>query len=262
MRKRLGTEVAAQHTIDVVKHVAIECRGDADGIVVSSVETGLVFLGVDADQKPAFVVGKTVQVDVGEKSPRGGWCEVADRRARIEKSRRRIAKVVPQVESVREVGHDPEHFDFGEIERHRRQCALDLRRRDIDGDVARGLEERQPALRLAAVAGAKVDELSVAADGSGDRIAVLAEDRALGSRRIVLGQFADRAEQRATQRVVEILGWNRRRRSAQASDERLALGRRVAAKTGENSIGHRRVSERAAAIGCPSAATLARRNIC
>ena len=55
MGKCLGPEVAAEHLIHMIQHVAIERSGDADGIVVGRIQARLVFLRIDTDQKTAVV---------------------------------------------------------------------------------------------------------------------------------------------------------------------------------------------------------------
>src|SRR6202049_2821248 len=47
-------EVAIGEDVDVIEHVQIECRGNAECVVVRSVETRLVLLGIDSDQKSAL----------------------------------------------------------------------------------------------------------------------------------------------------------------------------------------------------------------
>ena len=76
--------------------------------------------------------------------------------------------------------------------------------RDVDGDVAARLEQREQAGRLDAVAGAEVDQRHARPIAPPSRCLV-GEDRRFGARRVVLGQLGDRLEQRRAEPVVEEL---------------------------------------------------------
>src|ERR1700682_121653 len=59
MSESRGREVAIGEGVDVVEHVQIERRGNAERVVVRGVETRLVLLGIDPDQKTAL---RTAQI--------------------------------------------------------------------------------------------------------------------------------------------------------------------------------------------------------
>jgi hypothetical protein len=239
MRECCGPEIAAEQAVHVMQHVAVECGGHADGVVVRGIEARLVLLGVDADQQTAARPRRAMPFDASQENERRVRIEVADRRAGIEKGHRTAVEVGFEIEAMGEIGHDPEHFDLGIVGRHRGERFRDLVAGEIHGEVACGGEERQPRERLAAIAGAEVHELFAAADGIGDRIAMFAEDGPFGARRIVLRQLADGAEQRAAQRVVEVLGRNRRRARRKPCQERASFGGRVGHQAVDNAVvGH------------------------
>ena len=162
--------------------------------------------------------------NLGEKRKRIGRRKVADARAGVEERRRHVPQVAMQIQGAREVGDDTEHLDFGEFRGEARKRLVDRRSRDVDGDIAARLEVRQPRRRLAAIAGTEIDELLTGACRERDVLPVFAENRDFGPGRIIFGQFADRAEQRAAQLIVKILGRNRCRSGQQSGDQRVAFG--------------------------------------
>ena len=73
----------------------------------------------------------------------------------------------------------------------------------------------------------------------GNRVAVVAEDRVFGARRIVLGQFADRAEQRTAQSIVKIPRRDVCGARLQSHRQCRTLGGGIADKTFDNTgVGH------------------------
>src|ERR1700694_1777208 len=54
VRESRWLEVAVGKDVDVIEHVQIERRGNAECVVIRSVETRLVLLGIDSDQKTAL----------------------------------------------------------------------------------------------------------------------------------------------------------------------------------------------------------------
>ena len=118
-----------------------------------------------------------------QERERVGRHEVADARSGIEeRDAARVEQVVDR-KARAEIGDDADHLDLGEIRRHARERALDLGPRDVHRDVAPGAHVRQPPLRLAAIAGAEVDELASLAERFGDLGAMLAKKRDLRARR-------------------------------------------------------------------------------
>jgi len=177
-----------------------------------------------------------VATDVGQEALRIAGREVTDRRSGIEEQRRIAADVEREIEAVGEIGDDSREREVRKFGRHPRERPRQRVARDVDGDVARRGQERQPAFRLAAVAGAKVDELAAAAHQRGDLVAVLREDRSLGARRVVFGQLADCAEKRAADAVVKVLGRDRRMRVLQTAHQRASLSRWIARQAIDKAI--------------------------
>ncbi len=68
----------------------------------------------------------------------------------------------------------------------------------------------------------------LARSGRGDDVVSIAiENVGLGARRVVLGELADRTEERTAGCIVEIFRRDRRGRRQQSGDERPALGGRI-----------------------------------
>jgi thiol-disulfide isomerase/thioredoxin len=114
--------------------------------------------------------------------------------------------------------------------------------RDVDGDVARRLEQRKEPRRLGAVARAEVDQRHPGAAGAGDGLGMGGDDRALGAGRVVLVELGDGLEQVRTQAVVEVLGLEAGGRSREKGDGVGALVRR-----GRRSVGPRAAGSAVAA---------------
>jgi len=227
VRPGLGEEIAADQAVHVVEDVAVERRGNAGRIRVGAHQPRGGLLRVDADQKPAPRTRDAVHADALEEFARVVGREVADRRPRIEERGRTRVEIRLEVEAFGEIDDDAADVERRKRVRDPAERVRELILGDIDRDVARGRGEREPVLRLAAIACPEVDPLAPGSDGAGDGRAVLDEDRALGARRIVLGQFADRAVERAAQAIVEVPGRDRGRVTAQALDERVPLAFRV-----------------------------------
>ena len=96
-----------------------------------------------------------------------------------------------------------EHHRLGHVER------------DVAAQGARLGHRAQQQPRLGRRARAQLDELG-GAGGLDDLRAALLEDRALGARRVVLGQLADAVEELGAARVVEVLGRQLLERPGQA----------------------------------------------
>jgi hypothetical protein len=216
-------EIEPEAAIEVQQRVAVEGRGHAQRVVVGRVEPRRILLRIDADEQRAARPPPAVLVDGAQEAHRLIGREVADARARIEEERRLVRDLRTQDELAGEIRDQADHLHRGEIRRHARERAADLRLGDVHRHVARALQEGKPCLRLAAVAGADVDQLPDRAHRPRDFGAMLLEDLALGARGVVLGQLADGAVERAAQLVVEELGRDPRRRLQQAAHHLLAL---------------------------------------
>ena len=110
VRKRRRIEIAAQQRVDVIEDVAVECRRDAERIVVGGGEPRAILGRVDADQQPA--AAETQVAYLGEQAKRIVGGEVADARARIEERRRAVVEIGAEVERAREVGDDAGELDL------------------------------------------------------------------------------------------------------------------------------------------------------
>src|SRR5208282_92567 len=170
---------------------------------------GTVLGRVDPDQEPA--TPETQVAYLGEQIQGFVRREVADARTRIEKCRGAVVEVRVKIECPREIGDDAGELDLGMRRGQPRQRWLYRGRGDVDGDEAPWPERRDPGLTLGAIASPQVDELPVLANDRGNRLTVRRVDPALGTRQVVFGQFADRIEQCAAERIVEVLRRNRRR---------------------------------------------------
>jgi hypothetical protein len=221
-------EVGADDAVDMPQHVAVERGRHAGCVVVGGLQPARILARVGADDDAAAACREAVQVDVRQEAQRVVRREIADRRARIEERGRCIAQIAAQIEAVGEVGDDARERQLGKLRREARKCACERVAGDVDGDVARRREERQPALRLGAVARAQVDELPPVAGRLCDLFAIPGEDRPLGTRRVVFGQLADRAEKRAADAVVKVLGRDRSAGVEEAAGERPAFGGGIA----------------------------------
>ncbi len=180
------------------QHVAIERGRHAGRVVVRRLQPARILLAYPTPiRRPLPSAARQCSCTSDRNAQRVVRREVADRRAGVEERGRRIAQIAAQIETVAEVGDDARERQFGKLRREAREGSCERVTGDVDGDIARRLEERQPALCLAAVARAQVDELPAVAGGLGDLVAIPGEDRSLGTRRVVFGQLADRAEKRA-----------------------------------------------------------------
>src|SRR4029078_10219180 len=90
---------------------------------------------------------------------------------------------------------------------------------DVDRDVRRGPQRPDQQARLEALAAAILDEDAAPAREPRDLGEVLAGERELGARGVVLGQAADALEQAAAGRVIEILGGKRLLRPRQPRED-------------------------------------------
>jgi hypothetical protein len=200
-------EVAADQPVQLAQQVQVECRGDAESIVVGLLQHVVRLHEVDADQQPA---SRRAFAHAAQESERLVGREVADARARVEKHRPPVDQAVRQIECTREVESDADHRQRRLLALHPLQCIAQELDRDVDGDVARGLEQRKQLRRLHAAAGAEVDERQPAGASGADRTrhcrAVAREDRCFGAGRVVLRQFGDRFEQMRPEAVIEVLG--------------------------------------------------------
>ncbi len=144
--------------------------------------------------------------------------EVADGRAgKVDDAPARAHAVqVRQGERPRIVGAHRDDREAGKIPGERSRGSPQLRGGDVDGEVGHRRECLDEDARLAAAAAAVLDQRAPRPEALRHVARVRAHDRDLGARRIVLGQLADRVEQRAARLVVEILGRQRLLRPRQA----------------------------------------------
>src|SRR5439155_4604617 len=208
--------------------------GDSERVVIGCRKPRLVLGRVDADKKPAAAVAKLAYL--GEQLERLVGSKIANAGGWIEGRDRACVEIRSKVERTRKIGDDAGELDLRMGRGKPRQGGLDRGCRDIDGDEAPRFQRSKPGLALGAIARAEIDKLPVAADHRGNRLAVRAEDRPLGAREVILGQLADRFEQRATQAVVEVLRRYRRRRGEQAVDQRGPFGPRLWAERADHAV--------------------------
>src|SRR5438105_750793 len=214
-------EVAIGEDVDVIKHIQIECRGNAKCIVVRSVETCLVLLGIDSDQKTALGTAKIV--DAAQETESFVRREIADARSRIKEGDRAGVDGSSQIEAARKISHHSHELHSGKHGRKPRQRGPDGRLGDVHRDIAARMQRRKKKRRFGTISCAEVDELATGSHRLNDGIAMRCENCALGTRRIVLRQRTDRLEQGATDIVVEILGRNDRRSGKQPGNKRPSL---------------------------------------
>ena len=192
MHEALEDEVEPEARVQMQERVAVECRGHTERVVVSGVKPGLALLAVDADQQAAAGPALALGSHGLQKLERPARREVADARSRVEEGRAALIKHVVERQPRAEVRDHADHLDLGKIRRHARERPLDLGPRDVDRNVAHRVHERQPRLRLAAIASAQVHELASLAERLRDLGAVLAKQRHFRACGVVLRQPANR----------------------------------------------------------------------
>ena len=200
-------EVAPCNRVQVAQDVAIERRGDAKRVVVRGLEACDILLRIRTDQQAA--AEPAVRTDASQEFERVLGREIADARARVEKSHRARVDGFVHVESPRKIGHESDQFGIRKLRCESRECGADSRRGDIDSDIAPRRERRHQQRGLGAIACAEIHELLALSGDPRDFVAPRHQYRALRARRIVLGQRADRLEQGRSFRVVEIFGRDR-----------------------------------------------------
>src|ERR1700676_4777112 len=104
-------EVAIGEDVDVIEHVQIECRGNAECVVICSVETRLVLLGIDSDQKSAL--GATKIAHPTQEAKSFVRREIADARSRIKEGDRAGIDGASQVEAARKIRHHSHELHSG-----------------------------------------------------------------------------------------------------------------------------------------------------
>ena len=147
--------------------------------------------------------------DAAQEAPARARGEVADGAAQEGDDARAVVGFGDVGEVALEVADDAVHAQAGELvdqlvgarEHHR----LGHVERDVAAQGARLGHRAQQQPRLGRRARAELDELR-GAGGLDDLGAALLEDRALGARRVVLGQLADAVEELGAAGVVEVLG--------------------------------------------------------
>ncbi len=177
--------------------------------------------------------------DGAQEGERLAGGEIADRRARIEERRRQVREIGLEIEPDGEVGDDTQPFDAGMLGGEARERTVDGAGGDVHRDVALRRHVRKPVRALGTVAGTEVDELAAPADRPRDVVAALAEDRPLGAGGVILGQLADRGEQRAAQGVVEVFRRDAGGCRTQPGDERAPFGDGVDFEAMDEAMGGR-----------------------
>ena len=147
-----------------------------------------------------------------------------------------VRKIGTQIEPEREIRDDSQHLHARKRGGKPRERTFDHPCGNIHRDVPFGGDKRKPTFALAAITGSEVDKLAAGADGLRDLGAVGAENRSLRTRRIILGQRADRAIEGTSEIVVEIFRRNARWRSTQSGNERAPLGGGVDLETTDDAI--------------------------
>ncbi len=202
--ERVAIEVGTQLAIDAREQVEIELRGHARGIVIGGVEYLGVLDEIDADDEGC----PRAQHAPGVPQERGRVLrlEVADGRAREKAGPRQAHDRAREPERARKVRGDwqdaqarpimlqlpgllPQHLG-GNVDRH---IGIDRRRR-VQQDA-----------HLASRAAAELDERGLRSEHACDVGVVLAQDRQLAARRVVLRKLGNLFEQLRAALVVEIL---------------------------------------------------------
>ena len=217
-------EVGVERPVQVRQQVEVELGGEAGLVVVGARDQSGCLDQVDADQQAAVAAGARAQSR--QQPQRRVALEVADGRAReeVDDARGPAAGRQRQREFRIEVGDDRHHL---ERRVRRRQSGRRLHQevaRDVDRHVARQRRQRiQQQPRLGARAAARLDQQRALADRGGDRADVLAQDRRLDPRQVVLGLLADPLEQPRALCVVQVARRDVLRRVAQPGEQFMQL---------------------------------------
>jgi hypothetical protein len=158
-------EVAVDQMVQVAQQVQIERCRHAQRIVVGGFQQVDWLDQINADQQAAAA---GLLVHAVQKLLRGLRREVADARAWIEEHRPTLHRAARQIHGARKIKSEPQHLQL-------RMAAFDLGHRvcqkinrDVDRDIARGLQRRYQAHRFGAVARAQIDQRADRADGVGN----------------------------------------------------------------------------------------------
>ena len=203
----VGVEVGVELAVEHAQHVAVELGGDALGVVVGRLEHARVLDEVGAHQQ---VVLRAEQArDLAQEAAPAARREVADRAAEERDDARALGRRArwsrwrsksPITPCTRRPG-----YSLVSALAQSRTIDSVTSTRHVAAQRARAVQRVEQHARLGRGPGAQLDELDRAGDRR-DLVGRALEDRALGARRVVLGQLADAVEQLGSARVVEVLG--------------------------------------------------------
>jgi hypothetical protein len=201
LRVKARVELAIQHAQDV----AVELGREALGVVVGGLEHLRVLDQVGAHQQEVILVQEFA--NLAQEAPAAAGGEVADRAAE-KRDDARADRGRHAIEVSLEVADHAVHLKARILLGQLGGAVAHHLLGDVDGHVAAqraGVVERvEQHPRLGRGPRAQLDQLTSARQPR-ELVGLVLENRALGARRVVLGQLADAVEQLGAARVVEVL---------------------------------------------------------